>query len=138
MEQALTRLRHIIGERTEWQTLEMFLPPETQGDDPLLSRSALAGTFAAMLELTREGLAEVRQSGTFQPIYVRGREARENDVLKGEEAEERPERSDADALEDLDEDAIGALLDEEEWDGEAVDEDGDGTGDDGPDGPVRD
>lgn len=115
MEQALTRLRHIIGERTDWQTLEMFLPPETQGDDPLLTRSALAGTFAAMLELTREGLAEVRQSGVFQPIYVRGVERKENATLKGEEADEPPPRSDADSLEDLDDDAVSALLDEEEW-----------------------
>ncbi|MFC6856902.1 ScpA family protein [Marivibrio halodurans] len=121
MEQALSRLRHIIGDRTDWQMLEVFLPPEAKGDDLLLTRSTIAGTFAAMLELTREGLAEVRQSGTFQPIYVRGVARKRNETLKGEEIPEedsaRP-RSDADSLEGLDDAAIGALLDEEDWGGE--------------------
>lgn len=130
MEQALTRLRAIIGERTEWQTLEMFLPPEAKGDDILLTRSTIAGTFAAMLELTREGLAEVRQSGTFQPIYMRGVLRDDNATLKGEEADDaRPERSDADALEDLDDAAIGALLDEEKWDSDDAQNDDADKGD---------
>ncbi len=88
MEQALERLRHVIGDAVQWQTIEAFLPPEGHDDDALLSRSALAGTFAAMLELTREGLAEVSQSGTFQPIYVRRARPRPAD---GGDADAMPE-----------------------------------------------
>ncbi len=36
-------------------------------------RSALASTFAATLELVREGDAELRQDGAFNPIYIRAR-----------------------------------------------------------------
>ena len=36
-------------------------------------RSALASTFAATLELVRQGHAEMRQDGAFRPIYIRAR-----------------------------------------------------------------
>ncbi|MCR9219635.1 MAG: segregation/condensation protein A [Alphaproteobacteria bacterium] len=137
MEQALERLRHIIGQRTDWQTLEAFLPADAKGEDRLLSRSMLAGTFAAMLELTREGLAEVHQAGAFEPIYVRGVQRVDNPTLKGEEADEPPPRSEADALDGLDEEAIGALLDAEEWDAEEWGEDWDDAPAEG-DGPSDD
>ena len=37
-----------------------------------MRRSALASTFAASLELAREGEIQIRQDGTFGPIYLRG------------------------------------------------------------------
>jgi segregation and condensation protein A len=39
-------------------------------------RSATAATFAASLELVKEGKAELRQSETFAPIELRRREGR--------------------------------------------------------------
>jgi segregation and condensation protein A len=36
-----------------------------------LSRSALASTFLASLELTKAGRLELRQDGAFAPIYIR-------------------------------------------------------------------
>jgi segregation and condensation protein A len=69
MEQAARRLRRILGDMPDWQTLERFIPFDS--DDPLLRRSALASTFAASLELAKEGLVEIRQTGVYGTIYMR-------------------------------------------------------------------
>ena len=71
MEQAARRLRAILGEMPDWQTLERFIPYDS--DDTLLRRSAMASTFAASLELSKEGLVEIRQTGTFGTIYMRAK-----------------------------------------------------------------
>ena len=70
MEQALDRLRHLIGFAGEWTDLSDFLPEgwEMQGKR---RRSATAATFAASLELARQGRLEIRQSDTFAPISFR-------------------------------------------------------------------
>lgn len=69
MEQAARRLRLILGEMPDWQTLERFIPFDSE--DPLLRRSAMASTFAASLELAKEGLIEIRQTGVYGTIYMR-------------------------------------------------------------------
>lgn len=69
MEQAARRLRLILGEMPDWQTLERFIPFDSE--DPLLRRSAMASTFAASLELAKEGLVEIRQTGVYGTIYMR-------------------------------------------------------------------
>jgi segregation and condensation protein A len=74
MDQALQRLSQLLGGTPGWSTLAAFLPPGL--DDPLVARSALAATFAASLELARAGILELRQSGAFQPIYLRRQEPR--------------------------------------------------------------
>jgi segregation and condensation protein A len=73
MEQALERLRRLIGYAGDWAALETFLPDGWHGD-PRRRRSATAATFAAALELAREGRLELRQSETFAPIQIRRRE----------------------------------------------------------------
>jgi segregation and condensation protein A len=70
MEAALARLAPLIGDVADWQQLEAFLPPEL-ADDPDARRSGLAGTFAATLELVRQGRLQIRQLDTFGPIYLR-------------------------------------------------------------------
>jgi segregation and condensation protein A len=60
----------MLGAMPGWRTLAAFLPPDLQGD-PLLRRSALASTFAASLEMCKEGKLRIRQDGTFGPIYLR-------------------------------------------------------------------
>ncbi len=72
MEQALERLRGMIGFAGEWTDIMSYLP-EGWGDDPGLRRSATAATFAATLELAREGAIEIRQGETFAPIQIRKR-----------------------------------------------------------------
>ncbi len=69
MDDALARLNSLLGKTPDWTVLEKFLPGDT--DDSLLMRSAIASTFAASLELTRQGKLQISQSGTFAPIYLR-------------------------------------------------------------------
>ncbi|MDO5642107.1 MAG: ScpA family protein [Paracoccus sp. (in: a-proteobacteria)] len=77
MEQALERLRQLIGFAGEWTMLADFLPDGWGGGSR--GRSATAATFAATLELARQGRLEIRQEGTFAPITLRRRPARKDD-----------------------------------------------------------
>ncbi len=72
MEQALDRMRGLIGFAGEWADLSSFLP-EGWETDPARRRSATAATFAATLELVKEGRLELQQSDTFAPIRLRKR-----------------------------------------------------------------
>jgi segregation and condensation protein A len=69
MEVAMARLRDMLGGVPDWTELTAFLPPDLR--DSLITRSALAATFAASLELVREGMAQLRQTAAFAPIYLR-------------------------------------------------------------------
>ncbi len=70
MEQALDGLRHLIGFAGDWTDIVSYLP-EGWSSDPKKRRSATAATFAATLELAKEGKIELRQSDTFAPIELR-------------------------------------------------------------------
>lgn len=75
MEEAVDRMRKMLGNlpmsgpQSVWTTLQSFMPENIQ--DPLLRRSSLASTFTAGLELAKQGKVEIRQDGTFRPIYIR-------------------------------------------------------------------
>ncbi|KMW56743.1 Segregation and condensation protein A [Candidatus Rhodobacter oscarellae] len=73
LEQALDRMRPLIGFAGEWTDLTSYLP-DGWGGDPALRRSATAATFAASLELTKEGRIELRQAETYAPIQIRRKE----------------------------------------------------------------
>ena len=47
--------------------------PDGWDADPVRRRSATAATFAASLELVKEGHMEIKQSETFAPIHLRKR-----------------------------------------------------------------
>jgi segregation and condensation protein A len=70
MEQALERLRGLIGFAGTWTDIVSYLP-EGFTSDPARRRSATASTFAAALELVKEGRAELRQSEIFAPLELR-------------------------------------------------------------------
>ncbi len=72
MEQALERMRPLIGFAGAWTDMETYLP-DGWDMDPARRRSATASTFAASLELVKEGHVEIRQSQTFAPIHLRKR-----------------------------------------------------------------
>ncbi|NNU80217.1 segregation/condensation protein A [Halovulum dunhuangense] len=72
MEQALERMRGLVGAAIDWETLEGFLPEGWQVN-PKKRRSALAATFAASLELAKQGRIELQQDATFAPIRLRAR-----------------------------------------------------------------
>lgn len=63
---ALVRLMGVSG---DWVSLDRFLIDYTLS--PRERASALASSFAASLELVREGKLEVRQNAPFAPIYMR-------------------------------------------------------------------
>ncbi len=69
VEEALARLRNMIGAIPDWATLQAFLPPDLT--DPFTIKSALASTFNATLEMAKQGLIELRQVQSFGPIYIR-------------------------------------------------------------------
>lgn len=64
--QALTRL---VGIQADWTAFDSFLLEACS--DSQMRRSARASTFAASLELTREGKIEMRQERAFAPIWLR-------------------------------------------------------------------
>lgn len=67
--EAKTVLYRMIGELHEWSALDRYLLRYLA--DPAERRTMMASTFAASLEMVREGRIEVRQEGAFQPIFVR-------------------------------------------------------------------
>ncbi len=70
MEQALERMRGLIGFAGGWTELVSYLP-DGWDVDPQRRRSTTAATFAATLELAKEGKIEIRQGEIFSPILIR-------------------------------------------------------------------
>jgi segregation and condensation protein A len=66
---AMEHLAQFLGQVPDWRELMAFLPEELRGGP--LSRSALAATFAATLELAKAGRVELRQDRAFGPLYLR-------------------------------------------------------------------
>ena len=69
VEDALIRLRKLLGPIPAWQNLWDFLPEGLK--DGLIIRSAVASTFAASLELAKEGRLTVRQNTTYGSIDIK-------------------------------------------------------------------
>jgi segregation and condensation protein A len=69
IEAALQRLRAMVGYVPDWIELENFVPDMLE--DPLARRSAVASSFAAILEMAKLGELHIRQDGTYSPIYIR-------------------------------------------------------------------
>lgn len=72
LKQARDILTRMVGEFRDWTALDSFLvkylvSPEDRA-------TALASSFAASLEMVREGRIEVRQHEAFAPLYMRNRQ----------------------------------------------------------------
>ena len=74
-EEALDRMRGLIGYAGDWTDLMSYLPDGWQAD-PKRRRSATAANFAAALELAKAGRVQIRQTETFAPIELRRRDDR--------------------------------------------------------------
>lgn len=74
MEESLERLRDLLGAMPSWTILQNFLPEDMSQEQILQVRSAFASTFAASLEMVKNGELELRQDGTCAPIYLRRRD----------------------------------------------------------------
>lgn len=62
-------LTRMIGEIDDWTALEHYLLRYLPSEEERVT--AIASSFAASLELVREGRLEIRQEGAFQPIFMR-------------------------------------------------------------------
>ena len=71
VDDALERLGKMVGHFPKWQTILTFLPKGLA--EGIIYRSAIASTFAASLELVKNGDIEIRQGTTFGALYLRSR-----------------------------------------------------------------
>ncbi|OYR09107.1 scpA/B family protein [Brucella grignonensis] len=69
LKEARSALVRLMGSSGDWVALDHFLI--NYALTPQERASALASSFAASLELVREGKLEVRQNAPFEPIYMR-------------------------------------------------------------------
>jgi segregation and condensation protein A len=69
IKQAREVLERLVGPDHDWAVLDSYL--EQFLADPVISKTALASSFGATLELTREGYTEIRQARPFAPIYIK-------------------------------------------------------------------
>lgn len=70
MEQALERMRDLIGYAGEWADLHSFMP-DGWTSSAMRRRSVTAAHFAAVLELAKRGQVNIRQGDSFAPIQIR-------------------------------------------------------------------
>jgi segregation and condensation protein A len=68
-------LMRMIGTFRDWTALDSFLLEYLAS--PEEKATAIASSFAATLEMVREGTVEMRQEGAFAPLYLRGRQVLE-------------------------------------------------------------
>jgi segregation and condensation protein A len=69
LQEARDILQRLIGDTGEWVALEQCLAEYLA--QPEERRTVRASSFASTLELVRQGEIEIRQGGTFEPIYLR-------------------------------------------------------------------
>jgi segregation and condensation protein A len=74
MEDALERMRSLLGYAGEWSDLTSFMPDGWEAS-PTRRRSATAAHFAAILELAKRGQVQIKQGESFAPLMIRRKEA---------------------------------------------------------------
>ena len=62
-------LYRMVGEISDWVALDRYLIKYLS--DPAEQRTMMASSFAASLELVREGRLEIRQEKAFAPVFMR-------------------------------------------------------------------
>jgi segregation and condensation protein A len=72
LNEAREELERLLGMNVDWAPLDQLIA-EFLGE-PELRKTALASSFTATLEMTREGALEIRQAKSFAPLFVRRRE----------------------------------------------------------------
>lgn len=69
IQDARERLEAILGTSVDWAPIDELILQFLE--DPQMKRTVLASSLSASLELTREGMAELRQEGAFAPLFIR-------------------------------------------------------------------
>jgi segregation and condensation protein A len=72
LKDAREELEKLLGMTPGWAPLDRLLAEFLT--EPELRKTALASSFTATLEMTREGALEIRQAKSFAPLFVRRRE----------------------------------------------------------------
>lgn len=69
LQEAKDLLARMLGQIVDWTPIESFLAEYFS--TPEQRATVIASSFTASLEMVREGVLELRQSGAFTPIYIR-------------------------------------------------------------------
>ncbi len=67
--EAREALERLVGQSMDWSPLDQYLIAYLT--DPATTATVLASSFAAALEMIREGRLEAHQQGAFAPLYLR-------------------------------------------------------------------
>lgn len=67
--EARQTLQKLVGQSEDWSRIDEYLVAYLA--EPAQVATAMASTFAATLELVREGAIDLHQDGAFAPLYVR-------------------------------------------------------------------
>jgi segregation and condensation protein A len=80
--EARAAIERLVGAATEWSRLDEYLIAYVV--EPSQRATVFASSFAATLEMVREGVIEVHQHAAFAPIYLRKRAASPDAPVGGE------------------------------------------------------
>jgi segregation and condensation protein A len=72
LKEARDELERLLGMNIDWAPLDALIAEFLV--EPEMRKTALASSFTATLEMTREGALEIRQAKSFAPLVVRRRE----------------------------------------------------------------
>jgi segregation and condensation protein A len=86
--EAREALERLVGQSMDWTPLDGYLIEFMV--DPSLRTTVLASSFAAALELIREGHMEAHQQGSFTPLYLRKRRNAETGAGGAEDLAAQP------------------------------------------------
>ena len=67
--EAREALERLVGQSMDWSPIDQYLVAYLA--DPAMAATVLASSFAAALEMIREGRLEAHQQGAFSPLYLR-------------------------------------------------------------------
>nr|WP_306266694.1 ScpA family protein [Pararhizobium sp. IMCC3301] len=70
LQEARGLLVRVLGQVTDWTPIDNFLVQYFSSPDE--RATVIASSFTASLEMVREGILELRQSGPFTPLFIRG------------------------------------------------------------------
>ncbi len=102
LEEARARLSRILGMIPEWSELRSLT---TDQDIDAPKSSVIASAFHAALEFAKEGKLDIRQLGTFEPIYIKSLQGDQNGT--GEQGQGGGGNSDVTALPEPDSNQSG-------------------------------
>jgi segregation and condensation protein A len=74
-------LERLVGQSMDWSPLDLYLVAYLV--EPHMVATVLASSFAAALELIREGQMEAHQQGAFSPLYLRKKQNADGGPAQG-------------------------------------------------------